>query len=212
MHATISADIVKSTSLGQEDTLFLQKRLREFVSQVDAISDGSWGRVVRGDSVEIVVADERRALRIALLLRYWVKSIEVDRASERFLKDGIRVAIGMGGLRINNEEDGVIDGVAIYASGRALADMKRDSFVIVCEAKYCREWLSTMAMLLDALICGTTKAQSVVMYHKLKGISVVQICEKVHRTEQAVYSLLRNAGCRAIEQALAMFEKGDLWR
>lgn len=212
MQATISADIVGSTSLEGDDIVSLQRYLHEFVAQVGELATGSWGRIVRGDGVEIVVENERQALRIALLLRYWVKSIEIDKASGRFLKDGIRVAIGLGGLRINDVVKGVIDGDAIYASGRALSDMKRDSFVIVCGDDCYREWLTTMAMLLDALVCGATRIQCVVMYQKLLGRSVAQISKKMERTEQAIYSLLRNAGCRAVVQSLDWFERGAFRR
>ena len=50
MEATISADIIRSTSLPKEGMIVLQERLREFVEFINKTFDGCWGRVVRGDA------------------------------------------------------------------------------------------------------------------------------------------------------------------
>lgn len=43
--------------------------------------------------------------------------------TKNFHTYGIRIAIGIGGMRIVNTEQGIWDGEAIYLSGRALEEM-----------------------------------------------------------------------------------------
>ena len=75
LNATISADIVSSTSLSVEELTLLQSEIRHFLDKLAEDSRGDdWGRLFKGDSVEIYLLDPRKALRIALLLKALVKS------------------------------------------------------------------------------------------------------------------------------------------
>ena len=51
MVATISADIVSSTSLDTRDLIELRRRLQELFRRMAEDSPGFWGRIVRGDSM-----------------------------------------------------------------------------------------------------------------------------------------------------------------
>ena len=73
MIATISADIVRSTSLRTEDLMLLRDRLRELMEKFEKESPGFWARIVRGDSIECVVPAYRDSLRIAILIKLFVK-------------------------------------------------------------------------------------------------------------------------------------------
>ena len=55
MIATISADIVRSTSLQTESLIVLRKRLRRLLDDFEEDYPGFWARIVRGDSIECVV-------------------------------------------------------------------------------------------------------------------------------------------------------------
>ena len=118
VYATLSADIVDSTSLSAEDTVKLKESLEDFFPVMKSFCGEAWGRVVRGDSVECVIPEVSQSLRIALLLKCYVKMLELDSASRTMKKKGIRVVIGLGSLRINDRKIGIIDGEAIYNSGR----------------------------------------------------------------------------------------------
>ncbi len=54
VYATLSADIVDSTSLSAEDTVKLKESLEGFFPVMQLFCDKAWGRVTRGDSVECV--------------------------------------------------------------------------------------------------------------------------------------------------------------
>ena len=75
MEATISADIIRSTSLPSEGMIFLQKQLREFADFLNKSFPKCWGRVVRGDGFECAMSDPHDLLRIVLLLKCKIKSM-----------------------------------------------------------------------------------------------------------------------------------------
>ena len=107
LNATISADIVSSTSLSVEELTLLQTEIRHFLDQLSDNSQGNdWGRLFKGDSVEIFLLDPRKALRIALLLKALVKKAPISLKSNNeakrmlFRKYGIRIAIGIGAMRV----------------------------------------------------------------------------------------------------------------
>ena len=89
VYATLSADIVDSTSLLAEDTVKLKESLEGFFPVMKSFCGEAWGRVVRGDSVECVIPEVAQSLRIALLLKCYVKMLELDSASRTMKKKGI---------------------------------------------------------------------------------------------------------------------------
>ena len=131
VRATISADIVSSTSLSVEELTLLQSKIRRFLDELSEKSQGkNWGRLFKGDSVEIFLHDPHEALRVALLLKTLVKKTfswgkETNVRRELFRKYGIRLAIGIGEMRIANQKQDVLDGDAIYYSGRLLEKQKQ---------------------------------------------------------------------------------------
>ena len=102
MEATISADIIRSTSLPKEGMIVLQERLRDFMDFLNKTFDGCWGRVVRGDGIECAISDAHYLLRIVLLLKCQIKTIRVcfdeiniKGGDKRFFKFGVRMAVAM---------------------------------------------------------------------------------------------------------------------
>ena len=73
MVAIISADIVSSTSLKTKELIELRRLLQELFSRIAEVSPGFWGRIVRGDSIECFVPEYHDALRIAILIKLYVK-------------------------------------------------------------------------------------------------------------------------------------------
>ena len=120
INATISADLVSSTSLSVEELTLLQSEIRHFLDELSKNSQGSnWGRLFKGDSVEIYLLDPNEALRIALLLKALVKKAPVSLQSNKnvkrtlFRKYGIRLAIGIGEMRVADQKKDILDGEAI---------------------------------------------------------------------------------------------------
>lgn len=64
MVATISADIVRSTTMVTEDLFFLRDKLLRLLDAIGDNHPGFWARIVRGDSIECVVPQYSDSLRI----------------------------------------------------------------------------------------------------------------------------------------------------
>ena len=79
--ATISADIVSSTELKTSALNQLQSEIKAFVKQLGNEYKGTWGRLSKGDSVEIYIDNPQDSLRIALLLKTLIKKFKVDAES-----------------------------------------------------------------------------------------------------------------------------------
>ena len=74
INATISADIVSSTSLSVEELTLLQSEIRCVLDNLSVNTQGNdWGRLFKGDSVEIFLHNPKQAFRIALILKALVK-------------------------------------------------------------------------------------------------------------------------------------------
>ena len=84
VQATISADIVSSTALSVEELTLLQLEIRQFLENLSDKSEGKdWGRLFKGDSVEIFLLDPHEAFRTALLLKTLVKKTIMELLSDR---------------------------------------------------------------------------------------------------------------------------------
>ena len=135
INATISADIVSSTSLSVEELTLLQSEIRCFLDNLSVNTQGNdWGRLFKGDSVEIFLHNPKQAFRIALILKALVKKtiLSKDKTAKRMLfkKYGVRLAIGVGEMRVANREQDILDGEAIYISGRLLESQQKISAVL----------------------------------------------------------------------------------
>ncbi|GHU64671.1 hypothetical protein FACS1894123_09730 [Bacteroidia bacterium] len=189
--ATISADIVSSTSLNVEQRLELEKELNHLLSVLKLTfgSDVFFGRLIKGDYIECVIENPQLALRVALLIKSHIKSLDIkaDKNSAKELKDfkeyGVRIAIGIGELSIWNKKKGIIDGEAIYLSGRAINEMtaldKKIKKTLVFKSKNV-DWtniFSPIFDLLDVIFSKQKSGQSKIVFYKLLDKSEKEISE-----------------------------------
>jgi len=194
--AVISGDIVAYTSLSDSQKELLEKKLKQLFRVLEKDYD-IFIRLIKGDYLEAVVKPEE-ALRIALLIKTYIKSLDFDintedSRSKHFKIYGIRLAIGMGTLDRFDAEKGIIDGKAIYRSGRLISaqhthnkkkiHIKQSLFFSIEDADLDKE-INAFFVLIDALLNQATARQSVVIYYKLKGLAENEIAEilKVSRS------------------------------
>ena len=216
--ATISADIVSSTALSVEELTLLQSEIRQFLENLSEKSQGkNWGRLFKGDSVEIFLYNPKEALRVALLLKSLVKKASVAKTKndkqELFKRFGVRLAIGIGEMRMADKEHDILDGEAIYYSGRLLEKsteekqtIKRSMF-FACKTPVLTEQMDVILGLLDALLKEATPRQSEILYYKLFGKNEEEIAEILRIKQSAVNQRSNSAGWKAIESAVNYFEK-----
>lgn len=217
--ATISADIVSSTSLSVEELTLLQSEIRRFLDELSEKSQGKdWGRLFKGDSVEIFLHDPQEALRDALLLKTLVKKTfswgkEINAKRELFRKYGIRLAIGVGEMRTVDKQRDILDGEAIYYSGRLLekvvkekATIKR-SMLFESSDSLLTEELNMMLGMLDVMLRNATSRQNEILYYKLLGKKEKEIASLLSIRQHSVNQQSNAVGWNAIESAVNYFEK-----
>ena len=215
--ATISADVVKSTSLNKERMILLQRYLGEYVADFPHRFPGSWGRVVRGDGLEFVISDSRNALLAAVDLKCYIKTLIFDPQSDWHRKTrccgnnlDIRVSVGVGGLRTNDQTAGIIDGEAIYQSGRNLERMSRTTFAIASPDTQYTGMLNAIFSLIGFILENATPKQCEAIRMKISGMEESEIAASLSISTQAAYTLLQKSGWRAMSPALKSFSELDI--
>lgn len=223
VRATISADIVSSTALSVEELTLLQSEIRQFLEGLSEKSQGrSWGRLFKGDSVEIFLFDPHEALRVALLLKTLVKKTSLPKGKDKdvrrefFKKYGVRLAIGIGEMRIADQRQDVLDGDAIYYSGRLLEKQKQSgndrhlmnsSMCLGYNDNAVDEYLNVILDFLDIQFRDATSRQCEIIYYKLLGKQEKEIAKLLNVSQPAVNKQSNAIGWNAIESAVNYFEK-----
>src|SRR5699024_2534208 len=126
-YSVLSGDIISYTALNSSNREFLVEELNRFLDQLNSHFK-TFGRIIKGDYLECVVPDSTEGLTVALAFKGFVKSLPIEEKEETprfklFKTYGIRMAIGYGELSRYNPEDGVMDGEAIYLSGRKISGL-----------------------------------------------------------------------------------------
>ena len=213
MIATISADIVRSTSLATEDLVELRKSLCRVLDELERAYTGFWARIVRGDSIECFVPRYSDALRIALLIKLFVKmevsGLDCEEELQRF---GIRFSIGVGDIIYADKNDDIIDGPAIYMSGRNLDEISRKgnvftAFQIMDAPESFSNLMDSYVALLSNLVDTYSAKQAEVIFYKLLGYKEVEISEKLGIYQSSVNTRSTNAQWGLVNTAIKDFEE-----
>ena len=197
----------------------MQSEIHGFLDELSEKSQGNdWGRLFKGDSVEIFLHDPHEALRVALLLKTLVKKTfawgkENNARRELFRKYGIRLAIGIGEMRIADQKQDILDGEAIYNSGRLLEKASKEklsikrSMFFACPNPLLTEYVDVMVGLLDTLLRNATSRQNEILYYRLLGKNEKEIAGMLNIKQSAVNQRSNSAGWKAVESALNYYEK-----
>ena len=215
MIATISADIVSSTSLDTRQLIRLRSRLLELFDRFSENSPGFWGRVVRGDSIECFIPEYQDSLRIALLIKLYLKMLVADwDCSSLLQRYGVRFSIGIGGINYADRRDDIIDGPAIYISGRNLDAINRERDVYACiglekDPLHFGDFLDSYIAMVDNMVNSYSVKQAEVVYYKLRGYKEAKIAEILNVRQPAVNSRSTLAGWNLLYRAINDFENFD---
>lgn len=214
MIATISADIVRSTSLQTEDLITMRNKLRLFLDKLEENYPGFWARIVRGDSIECVVPEFRYSLRIAILIKLFVKvQAEGVHCHELLRQHGIRYSIGLGDLNFADKGEDIINGPAIYLSGRNLDDIGRKDLYTAIEMDKTlmsfNNLLGSYVAMVGNLVDSYSAKQAEVVFHKLQGLKEVEISERLGITQSSVNIRSRSAQWGLLNTAIKDYEELD---
>ena len=186
MFATISADIVASTSLSVNETIGLKQRIESLFGLLKV----SYPDIIKSCIKSFSTAKNEK--------------------TKNFHTYGIRMAIGIGDMRIVNTEQGIWDGEAIYLSGRALVEMSslnKGTMSVHTNKEQLSAPLQTIALLTDAILNDMTVRQSEVVYYKLFGFKEADIAKKLGISQASVNNASTATKWYCIEEAIKYFEQ-----
>ncbi|UJH67413.1 fumarate hydratase [Allomuricauda sp. SCSIO 65647] len=219
-YAVISGDVVAFTSLSNPQKEALEARLRALNITL-AMQFDTYSRLVKGDYWECVVPQPADALTVALLAKSWVKAFTVNpERNQARLKSfetyGIRLAIGYGTLQRLDPERGIIDGEAIYLSGRKMGEESthgkervviKNTLFFISGNPLLDQALEPLMALIDHTINKATEKQSLILYHKLLGKSENEIADELGISQSSVNQHSTSLGWNAIEKAVTYFRQ-----
>lgn len=221
-YAVITGDIIQSSKLDAETRKWLMRSLKAALEQWDEDFEME-SELIRGDSFQCLIPDPAIALRVALLIRTYVRSLNPTAAYDMYHRENpaishsrlltnwlfdVRIAIGIGEIDYEGDTLAESDGEAFHLSGRALDRLKdgRQNLAIVSNDNNKGE-LASMAPLLDAILSGTTALQCEVINLKLLGHTEVEIARMLEINQSAVNQRSISGNWGAIQSAVKRFGK-----
>ena len=218
IYGIVSCDVIDSTSLDREALIQLREDIySKLFPDIDTICPGFWGRVVRGDTIECCLEEHRKSFRVALLIKCWfMEWASRHNASESMLKSGVRFSIGIGHMRIVDRGMDIMDGPAIYLSGRNLDYIAERGLTTYFEMDSDNDEVNLLIdnniLLVDQLVERATDRQLPILYGRLLGQMEREIAQRLSITHGAVNQRAKNAGWPYIKYTLTMFEDIDFER
>lgn len=228
MRAIVCADIISSSLLSEQQLITTQKGMKEYLRMAElwlkAHDCEFWGRVVRGDTLECYLDTPHFALRMALLLKTQImllstqnmESEVVEQRTKQAIKQGVRVSIGVGEMRIANQKMDVLDGEAVYLAGRELdtqhtsgksrVSIKRTLFFSFRETE-CTEVVTILLECIDVILRKATTNQIEIVFHKLQGKKDREIADIVGKTIPTINQQSTNIGWNVISNILNYYEQ-----
>ena len=197
--AVISGDIIGSSSLRPAARKKLQQLLDAFFRQAATQWPDLKAQQYRGDSVQVVITENRlAALRIGLLLQsYLIK--------EKFK---MRLAIGVGEINFKSKDVITSDGSAFQASGPHLDALVKSGEVIDVagsEDDFTSEW-AVHSVALNYIIQRWSPNQAEAIYLQLQDHTQQTIARKLKIKQPSVHQRLQGAGWPVVQKILYRFE------
>ena len=196
----------------------LRDKLRGLLDQFEEEYPGFWARIVRGDSIECVVPEYRQTLRIAILIKLFVKMQAAGLECHDFLqRHGIRFSIGIGTLDYADKKDDIINGEAIYISGRNLDEISRKNSIftvleMAAAPRAVNDIMDSYVALLSNLVDSFSAKQAEVVFYKLLGYKEIEISERLGIYQSSVNTRSSQAQWGLLSTALRDFEEMDFER
>ncbi len=220
IHAIITGDVIQSTRMNVEYRDWLFKQIASALKQWDK-DFGMRSETFRGDSFQSLVKKPSDALKLALLQKTYIRSLNPSDIYEVGKKNtanrkGIllttwifdaRIAIGIGNVDLLANRLAGSGGEAFQLSGHLLDKIKnkKQSLAISTNDQF-KEELETEFILLDALISKTTALQCEVINLKLLGYTEIEIAKKLDIMQSAVNQRSNSGNWNAIESMIKRFE------
>ncbi len=219
IYAVISGDIIAYTSLSADQ----KKELQEAFDGLFDLIENKYKvfiRLIKGDYLECVVYEPAYSLEIALLIKTRIKSLKFenpqkDTRLKYFNNYGIRLAVGLGQLELIDEKKGIIDGEAVYLSGRLISEqdthtqkkihIKQTLFFKSRDENLNRE-MDTLFALTDFILNKSTAKQARVISGKILGEKDDEIAKKLGVSKSVVNRQSIAAGWHPLRKVIQYYK------
>lgn len=220
----ITGDIVDSREISITIRELLYADLKSFLESLKKNKRIDKYELFRGDSFQCIVKQKEETLKIALMIRLFVKSYITSEQKQKYanyLGKGkmaskgyypslldIRVAIGIGSFDFLNKKTlAHSDGEAFYLSGGGLDEIKTmpNRMVVKTNNIEFTNAIEPSILLMDALIQKWTVNQAETVLLKLEGFKEDEIARQLKISQSAVNQRTKTAQWYAIEKLLAYF-------
>ena len=222
VQAILTGDVIHSTRMSIEHRNWLINQIADALKQWNK-DFGMRSETFRGDSFQSMVKNPADALKMALIQKTFIRSLNPSDVYEVHKKDnpsikrniiypfGIfdaRIAIGIGDVDKSTSRLTSSSGKAFQLSGQLLDKMKskKQALAIATDDKFNDE-LETEIILLDALISKTTALQCEVINQKLLGYTEMEIAKQLQIMQSAVNQRSNSGNWKAIDSMIKRFEK-----
>ncbi|MEO8087279.1 MAG: hypothetical protein ABI763_10690 [Bacteroidota bacterium] len=218
-YAVITGDIVGSSMLTDKQNNKLNIKLKElFITlKKDQKKNGLLRsiEIYRGDSFQMVTNMPNQALRIALMIRCFLRSTDLETKGKQksiltFTKRvDARIAIGIGPVSLLKLKLAESTGDAFTLSGHLLDKMLNEKHLkigIRTHDKQLNANLWRECLLLSAIITKWSSLQCEVVFEKLAGHTEVEIAKKFKTSQPAINFRSQTANWQAIDYYLRWFE------
>jgi hypothetical protein len=220
-HAAISGDIIAYTSLSVGDKILIENRIAKLLKELK-VKFGVYGHIIKGDYLECYIPNPADSLRVALIIKSFIKSFPLESSDSNNRVNAyktfiLRLAIGIGEISRFEPRKGILDGEAIYFSGRTInenistSDRKR---IVIKRTLFIKtkddglNWtIDPLLSLIEVLLSKATAKQNKVLYLKLMGYNEDKISKKLKIYQSTVNEHSTGLGWNAIEMAVLFFEK-----
>lgn len=228
-NATISADVIASTSLTNNELERMNEKIRHLFELLEKecglLDQRFFGRLIKGDYIECFIENPQAALRIALLIKTLIKSFSLDqirvdakqqKKRKLFQNYGIRLSLAVGKMSLVNIEEGLLNGDAIYKSGRRIEEQHtsnkkkvvvKNTLFFDSENEFTATLFESIIGLLDTILNKSTTRQSEILHQKLLGKTEQEIADEFQISQSSVNQQSSSVGWNNIERALNFYEK-----
>lgn len=213
--AVITGDLVSSQKIKALLREELYNDIDAFAKSLKRKWISSYERF-RGDSIQCVAVQTGLSLRVALMIRCFVKSYQPSETKKKSARKGytsaqfnIRLSIGIGTIDFINEKKlSSSDGEAFVLSGLSLDELKKNTGNIVVKTNNIEtntEWELIIA-LLDAIIEKWTRNGAELVLQKLMNKRDDEIAQQLNISLSAVTQRKKIAQWNAVNKAIQYFE------
>lgn len=223
MKSVISGDIIAYTSLTDKGRTFLEESIHNLFSELNYKFD-VFSRMIKGDYIECVIPNPENGLKIALIIKTFLKSLSSnetfndnkDSRFKYFKTHAVRIAVGYGELTRYDPEKGIIDGEAIYLSGRKISEESsykkkriiiKNTLFFVSNIEKLNKEIEPLFALIDVILTKATAKQCEVIFWKLMDLNEEAIASKIKIAQPVVNQHSTSAGWNGIEKAVNRFNE-----